>query len=590
MGAFADGWQVLQSDFSEVLIVAACVLWGGILAFSLGRFGRAELRPAEAVSLASTLWSPPALLLAAISLLGERWIGPSRTVLLLVALVALGMLPGVRGVVRHQFPGKSTNLGAAGLLATMITTFVVLRLAFVKELLLPQYFDSAAHYGLIRQLVQFAEAIRPLVAITLPAPPYYHIGFHMLIAALSNVTHLDIGDLVLVSGQLVLALTPLALYAPARRLSGSATSAFMAMTLAAFGWYMPAFAANWGKYPALFSVLPTLGAITVGLVAGQTPDEDARRRLWVAAAGVAVAAGLFHTRSVIALSMAAAAAGAPRLLWMLPAPWRKVAIVVTMLAILFLGWSILTRPALSPALEPYHGTGLGPTIFVGLLAIVGFKFRPRASLALFVFAGLLLAGLIVPFPVSGAGTLLDRPYVELWIFAPLSLLGALGLAGLTPYLGRRGPKAVLAISTAALGAHALFAYDLHASSCCTILTAHDLVAIQWLASNGGASDLVGIATETLETQPAPHPGVDAPVDAGAWVHPLTELGVVPLPRDLDLRAAAVVGDLCRQGVRYLYLGGSARGFAPGVLAESPARFTTRLKLPGASIIEVKCGN
>ena len=76
------------------------------------------------------------------------------------------------------------------------------------------------------------------------------------------------------------------------------------------------------------------------------------------------------------------------------------------------------------------------------------------------------------------------------------------------------------------------------------------------------------------------------MDAGAWINPLTGLGVMPLQHDADLGADAVVQDLCERGVRYIYLGGSPRSFDADRLRLQQARFAARLQLPGALVVEI----
>ena len=58
-----------------------------------------------------------------------------------------------------------------------------------------------------------------------------------------------------------------------------------AVTLGALGWYMPAHAVNWGKYPALFGLPAMLGAISLAYVASQAEMVSlaAARGFWVAA-------------------------------------------------------------------------------------------------------------------------------------------------------------------------------------------------------------------------------------------------------------------------------------------------------------------
>jgi hypothetical protein len=586
MGAFIDGWQVLQTHFAVFAAVTACALWGSALVMRLLGGARAFVPSlAERLSLGVTAWLPPALLLAALYLLTARWLGAAGATLLLVAQLALTTVPIAWRIRMH--PSAAAPRAAAGLLIAATIALVVLRLAFVRDLVLPQYFDSATHYGLIRGVLEWAEGSNSGHGLVLPVAPYYHLGYHILMGGMASAAQLDIGALMLVSGQLILALTPLALYAPAHRLTGSAIAGAVAVALAATGWYMPAFAANWGKYPALFAVLPAIGALTSGLLAFQSAaDAQARRRWLVLSLVLTVTTGLLHTRTILVVAAGALAALFALRLRRLPAGPRRLALGLSLLGLFVLTWMISAVPALSPALEPYVGTGLLATATVLLLCIAALHYRPDVSQAICLFLVFMLAGLIIPSGLPGFGSVFDRPFVELWIFAPLSLLGGVGFAGLSHHLSQPAARTAAVIICGALVVHALVAYDPRASSCCTTVTGNDMVALDWLDRNLRIHDLVAIATEPLQLGVGSEMTLEAPVDAGAWIKPLTGLGVVPLRYDADLGASAVVQDLCEHGARYIYLGGSPRAFDAERLRLQPRRFAVRLQLPGASVVEI----
>ena len=417
----------------------------------------------------------------------------------MVVLVSLTALLVASNFRTHPRPVVLLDAAGAGILVAVTMALMVLRLAFVRDLVLPQYFDSATHYGLIHAVVEWAEGANPGHGLALPVTPYYHLGYHVVMGGLAGMAHLDIGALMLVSGQVILALMPLALYAPAHRLTGSAWAGALAVTLAAAGWYMPAFAANWGKYPALFAVSSTIGALVFGMLAFQAaPDGPARRRFLLLSIALTVTTGLVHTRSMLVVVAGVLAAWLALQLGKLPAGPRRITLGLLLLGLIALVWSISVAPALSPALEPYVGSGLLATITVFLLSIWAFQYSARVSLAICLFIAFMLAGLVIPSSLPGFGSLFDRPLVELWIFAPLSLLGAVGFAGLSQHLSRRLSKAAAVVICAALVVHALLAYDPKASSCCTIVTRNDMVALDWLGRNLSPHDLVAIATESLQ--------------------------------------------------------------------------------------------
>ena len=163
----------------------------------------------------------------------------------------------------------------------------------------------------------------------------------------------------------------------------------------------------------------------------------------------------------------------------------------------------------------------------------------------------------------------------------------MGFAAFIPHLGSRGSRFAAVIIAGAIVSHALVTYDPKASACCTIVSPDDLVALDWLGSTVKPPDRVAIAFQPLQLGPGRFQTLEAPVDAGAWINPLTGLTVVPLSSDVDPGAHSVREDLCQLLVRYIYVGGSGRGFDAAALQNQPEIFTVRLQLPGASVLEIR---
>src|SRR5262249_54131285 len=86
------------------------------------------------------------------------------------------------------------------------------------------------------------------------ATGYYHLGFHILTAFIVSAEKANIAQTMLILGQLILAFLPLSFFFLIKYVTQSNLAAFFAIALAEFGWYMPAHAMDWGKYPALMGV------------------------------------------------------------------------------------------------------------------------------------------------------------------------------------------------------------------------------------------------------------------------------------------------------------------------------------------------
>jgi len=210
-------------------------------------------------------------------------------------------------------------------------------------------------------------------------------------------------------------------------------------------------------------------------------------------------------------------------------------------------------------------------------------------MACILFVVFAMLALLVPGPYPAAGTLLDRPLVEILLSLPLSALGAAGFAGLLEFLKGRGPllkQGATAIISLAVLVNARANYSFIPSACCTFVVADDLVALDWLGKHASASSGVAIASTPLHVAPGRYPSLEGEADAGVWIQPLKHIRAVPLSRDADFRDPSTLRLLCDRGLTYVYAGTSPQSFDAALLKSAPAWYRARLLLPGASIFEV----
>ena len=592
MNPVLDGWFVLNQHAATVAFVVGFILWGAALSIGfLRRRGPQELGIDEVLSLACAVWIPPAMLVAALVLFTgaamPRWTnGPG--VLALPAIVAVLWLWSPR--LRRPW-GRRESWVTAMNLAGAFVGLMLLRLSFVKGMVLPAYFDSATHFGLIRQLVDNSGSGAWQTPLTLPVHGYYHLGYHVLAAGLARATGIEIASVMLISGQVMLAALPICLYLLALRSTGSRLAAMFAVTLGALGWYMPAHAVNWGKYPALFGLPVLLGAVSLAYVASRPEVELSSRRAWLLAAGLcALTAVLIHTRLGLVLVLVTGAwvlSG----IWMALAPprralWTASLMLVATVIVALIGSDSGQRPVL----EPFVNTRAWATALVCLALPLAFRASPRITFALVLLVVVLLAGLYAPSP---AGSMLDRPLVEMLLPVPLSLLGAAGLAGFLQVLP--GPARLLGhvagvLLSAAFVANALLTQGFRASACCGMASTEDLVAMDWLHREAPSNAHVAVAVSPVQVSPGSYPLLTAGTDAGVWIHPLTGLAISPLPFVTDFSGGATHSRLCERGVNVVFVGGAPRSFDGAALLAEPQWYALRLQLPHVSIFEVAaCG-
>ena len=306
---FIDSARVLVQNWDLILAILTCVSWGTLLTFtSLKRITRTQFTDAELAALALGGWPLPALVISVLLLGLSSFISADFISIIAVALLVISTGFAIRAVWKHI----STDF----LIPVFIFLFFVfIRLGFSSTVVLPPYFDSAEHYRIIQSLINIEDFVR--------TTPYYHLGYHLIIAAFTLSTHANLGQVMLLFGQIILAAIPLPIYFVIRRATSSNMASCLCVTLAAFGWFMPAHAINWGKYPALLSLL--LIQFTLGTAL--------TKKYWLFALSL-VAAVLIHSRSIILLAIFGAA-------WMLSAIPRNKSTLVFALTITMLGMTIL---------------------------------------------------------------------------------------------------------------------------------------------------------------------------------------------------------------------------------------------------------
>jgi hypothetical protein len=592
MNPILDGWFVLKQNGAITAFVIGFMVWGAAVATGfLRNRGLQQLGFDEVLSLASAVWMPAALLLAGIALSIGALMPRLPNGPLILALPAFASVLWIWSARLNQRWDRRASWMTTILLAVVSVVLMLLRLAFVDGIALPAYFDSATHFGLIRQLVENSGSAGWQAPLRLPVTGYYHLGYHVLIAGLARLTGMEIASAMLLFGQVILAALPVSLYLLALRSTGSRLAGMFAVTLGALGWYMPAHAVNWGKYPALFGSLAMLGAMSLAYVASRREMASPARRAWLLAAFLSgLTAVLIHSRLGVVLIMLASAwvlSG----IWIALTPPRKAlwTASLSLVATVLVGL-IIRDPGQRQLLEPFVNAGIWATVLVSLSLPLAFRSAPRFTFALVLLVMLLLAGLFAPAP---GGSLLDRPLVEMLLPLSLSLLGAAGIAGflqVLPAPARPLGQAAGVLLSAAVVANALLTQGFSASACCAMVSTDDLVALDWLRREAPADAHVAVAVSPVQVSQGSHQSLAAGADAGIWIQPLTGLSISALSFVTDFGSGATHALLCETGVDIVYAGGAPRSFDGAALLEEPQWYELRLQLPAVSVFEVTaCG-
>jgi len=592
MNVWTDGVSVLLREWRLVGVVLVFVFTGQSLTVHLIRkiFGD---RPAsiEFASLGLAGWLVPASLVSLFwYFTGFNWIIwvlPAAWILYLLLRLPL------RGPHKPDFWPAS----APRILLFALTVFlsILLRLTYVSKALFPLYFDSAQHYIVIKNIMGH-DAVWMYNWLK---TAYYHLGFHFLTAYLASITHATIISTMLVLGQVILALIPFSLFFPVRNATKSNMAGWFTVVLSAFGWYMPAHAVDWGKYPALMSMgmIPFVLGLAYLFSGGKNEMPGQKRWIFYGLLGLSALLTIFtHSRSMIILALGFLA-------WIASTWWGRLtrrqmsftfllAVFITLAEVVF----IQRQSILALLVDPYLQKGPLITALVLFLAIFAWMAHPRLTFVSVLTVTLLLASIFIPVPIIPGYrdlTLLDRPFVEMILFMPLSVLGGLGLAGLIDKLSLRfiWGRYVGVILTGVVLVNAFFSYNLYPSDCCVIVGNDDVVALDWVANQLPVDARIGIASTELKVLSSDTSEGDVGADAGIWITPLTGLATFPLPYDSKFEEQSTLDVLCELEIDYLYVGEAGQPFDYGKITSRPEWYRPLLSMPGTWVYKVVgCGN
>lgn len=550
---FVNTLSVIDQNWKVILAILAFVFWGVTLVFAvLKKISNQNFTDMELITLAMGGWPVPALLFSVVMLL-FRAIVPETIFFIIAAMFIL--VPA--GFAIHAL-WKDVSFKCVFILL-LFFIFIFIRIGFVANITLPSYFDSAEHYRIIDYFLKIQSPSR----FMWPTASYYHVGYHVIVAAFVSITRANIGQAMLLFGQIVLAAIPFPLYFFVHRAVNSHAAAFLAVMLAAFGWFMPAHAVNWGKYPALLSLL--LVQFTLGIAV-------VKNRLLLALS--LFASTLIHSRSIILLGVFGVA-------WVLSYQLRanrKLLLMIGMAVLLGTAVVLMDKnKTFGPVFEPYR---IWITLLVILLSVSAARsFSRLISFSILALFGMLTVSLI---PIANAYTLLDRPLVEMILFLPLAFLGGVGASRL--------PKAAMLLFAVIIIFNAFTRYNFSPSDCCQLVARDDRIALDWMDRQLPADARIVIAGADLNIDSFSAPMQGTGTDAGIWIMPLSGRVVTSLPYFTDFGSQEIYQSLCQQQVTHIYVGSRPQSFQTDFFQARSVWYEVIFHLPDTQIIRVLgCG-
>jgi len=551
LNIFLDGWDVFKESAGGIFVFFITVFGLGwavsrVFVINAVREEVAKLLLVLSLGCFSLLWISLSLVL-----LGR--IHPN------IFFYASRVLPWISaGVLIFEAVRFIRNGGRAASMRNISVLFVLvfapvffLRLAFISDLLLPQYDDSPEHYMIVQDLVD-PLPIREdsFYALGNISENYYHLGFHFLSAWFSVSSGMDIARSILLLGQIFVFLSAIFVAFLILVLTENYYGAAASGLYAALAWEMPAFAVNWGKYPAIVGIALFPAALGILIILGRYQFHKAST--WILWLAVILGAGLLHTRLIVCLGIFLVVYLLSRIfplkgsnrLW-------QIIIVAGGISILWLFRNSL--------LVFYANNLFLPLIFiVVLLPLAWMEFHQATFQIIFSTLGLSVASR-VPLWLEGYGAfLMNAQFLEIFLYIPLASLIGVGLAGLFKQEFRFSiwiKCAAVAIAVVGLlydfPSKKAFSPDL----CCTYVNQGDLQAIQWIRNHSSEDSAIWI--------PAFKPGkYKIGTDAGVWIPALANRNANKLAYDFDWKANSARETLCQvyYSEVYVYAGSTQFSF------------------------------
>ncbi len=579
-----QGWFI----FDVVLLFIVCGISTGVL---LRIIFDDQLTSTEYLSLAMAGWILPASLISILWFLLGSKLSASLNLFILSSLFIISIFFLLRLKPDLEPDSKSTALSL--LLFFLIS--LLLRLAFVSKAILPSYFDSASHYLEIKGIL----GNNTTGLITSLTSNYYHLGFHFIAAFMSSIFHVNIANAMLIIGQMVLAVMPISFFFLIKHETGSNGAGLFTVIISAFGWYMPAHAVDWGKYPALMSLGLIPFVLSLAYLLSQYKDKLSQQKRWglytFLGIGILVS-GFVHSRSLVIFGIAFIAWIIAIWQQKLPVWQRGILFFIVVAAIILEIIYIQNQDVLGLLFDPYVPKGIWITALVLFLSVFALRSFPRIVFTCLLTISFLLGSLFIPvlglIPGHENLTLLDRPFVEMILFLPLSIIGGLGLAGLEKVLQAKNIRLISSngfVSLIACGlvlTNAYATYDLYPATCCVLASPDDVTAIDWIANHIPADAYIGISATELKVLTSGSFEGYVGGDAGIWVTPLSNRFTIPLLYDTDFSEQATLDSLCQSGISHLYIGELGQNFDDSQLSVQPAWYKVLLSMPEVKVYEV----
>lgn len=431
---------------------------------------------------------------------------------------------------------------------------LVMRFAYLDELIFPPFSDSAEHFNKVSLLLKLGY-VKPLSLANFF--PVYHWGFHGITAWIDTLSQNFDPITMAVVAHFFLALLPVAVYFMLLAfMEEDIYAAIFGALLAGFGWVMPAFSIHYGKYPALvaMSLLPLLLGVFNQSVRAERPQP---RAWWIYIAIISMCLIWVHSRLVFVLTFFYLTYFLSNYirLKMSEKAYDLSAfflILVIVFLILFLNYSNPSKITFLYYLKLFR--------FATILVVILLPFALIKNTTLAYQWGLIIVLSIFAVTTSAPlwiyryrVTLFDQFFFDLFFFMPLTVFGALGINGVLNLF----PKMVFLKKTVFLSVilivitNGIMIQPWEPVSNTNYVSDDDIQAFSWITETTPPDAVFIIAAKARSVHYL------QPSDSGVWINILTGRDVIKKTFQIDWDSGGLSHDLCVQSAPkpvYIYVG------------------------------------
>jgi hypothetical protein len=401
------------------------------------------------------------------------------------------------------------------------------------------------------------------------------IGFNVL-------TNLSIPTIVLIYGQLLQTIAPITIFYPVHRITNNYKAAMISVIVAGLGWNMPSLATSWGKYPALLSMVSAIFVYQVTWNYLRKKPKTAMR--FISLVTITLTAILSHSRLFVLLIIS--------ILTKIPKGWKLVGKRQRIL-ITILGLTIIIYMALDPTIRENWILALYPYTEVKILLVLLLVLFPLSViyftdciLDLVFFTTLTFIFSTIPAPQFlksfNPDTLIDRPFLSIALFIPLSIIIGIGFAGLEKFTNEHSSlRSFYKLFLIVIITFVLFFPTqkvLLPQPSTNFVTSNDLTVYynikKFLPSN----------TKILIPNATPYYNLG--IDAGAWIEYVTGHQTVKMPYDTDLTSLSTYMELCAIDVDYIYAGSTPYSYSSNKLEQRKQWYSPSIVFPDSKLYQV----